>query len=52
VCTHPDARGETPYLRSYASNTPAIRLYESLGFRLRARMHVATIARRPCTLSR
>lgn len=38
-------RGETPYLHAYATNTPAIRLYESLGFRLRREMHVAAIAR-------
>ncbi len=29
------ARGETPFLHAYASNTPAIRLYEALGYRLR-----------------
>ncbi|MFD0258848.1 GNAT family N-acetyltransferase [Kitasatospora indigofera] len=29
------ARGETPFLHAAASNTNAIRLYESLGFRLR-----------------
>jgi predicted GNAT family acetyltransferase len=39
------ARGETPYLHAYASNAPAIALYESLGFRLRCAMHVATVAR-------
>lgn len=38
-------RGETPYLHAYASNTAAIRLYESLGFRVRTAMHVAVIAR-------
>jgi predicted GNAT family acetyltransferase len=38
-------RGETPYLHAYATNTPAIRLYESLGFRLRREMFVATIGR-------
>jgi predicted GNAT family acetyltransferase len=38
-------RGETPYLHAYAKNTPAIRLYESLGFRLRCDVHVAVIAR-------
>jgi predicted GNAT family acetyltransferase len=38
-------RGETPYLHAYASNTAAIQLYESLGFRLRCAMHVAAIAR-------
>jgi predicted GNAT family acetyltransferase len=31
------ARGETPFLHTAASNMPAIRLYESLGFRLRRR---------------
>jgi predicted GNAT family acetyltransferase len=29
------ARGETPFLHAAASNTGAIGLYESLGFRLR-----------------
>lgn len=29
------ARGETPFLHSYASNAAAIGLYESLGFRIR-----------------
>ncbi|MFF4650842.1 GNAT family N-acetyltransferase [Streptomyces sp. NPDC001380] len=29
------ARGETPFLHAAADNTPAIRLYEALGFRLR-----------------
>ena len=38
-------RGETPYLHAYASNTPAIALYASLGFRLRAEMRVAAIVR-------
>ncbi|MEI9963878.1 MAG: GNAT family N-acetyltransferase [Caulobacteraceae bacterium] len=31
------ARGETPFLHVYASNTGAIALYEALGFRLRRR---------------
>lgn len=30
-------RGETPFLHASAANTSAIRLYESLGFRLRRR---------------
>ena len=30
-------RGETPFLHAAASNVNAIRLYESLGFRLRRR---------------
>ena len=32
------ARGETPFLHSYAANTGAIALYESLGFRYRRSM--------------
>lgn len=36
------ARGEVPYLHSYATNASAIRLYESLGFRARRAM-VATL---------
>ena len=39
-------RGETPYLHAYATNAPAIQLYESLGFRLRSAMYVAAIAHR------
>lgn len=31
------ARGETPFMHAVASNVRAIRLYESLGFRIRAR---------------
>jgi predicted GNAT family acetyltransferase len=38
-------RGETPYLHAYATNTAAIQLYESLGFRLRTMMNVAAIAK-------
>jgi predicted GNAT family acetyltransferase len=38
-------RGETPFLHAYASNEAAIRLYESLGFRLRCEVFVAAIAR-------
>lgn len=36
------ARGDTPYLHSYAANAGAIRLYESLGFRPTREM-VATV---------
>jgi predicted GNAT family acetyltransferase len=39
------ARGETPYLAAYATNTPAIRLYESLGFRPRCEVNVVMVAR-------
>ncbi|MER9053435.1 GNAT family N-acetyltransferase [Mesorhizobium sp. M0045] len=39
------ARGEVPYLHAYASNATAIRLYESIGFRLRSTMNVAVVQR-------
>lgn len=35
VAAQIEARGETPILHSYASNTGALKLYESLGFRTR-----------------
>ncbi|HET9990032.1 MAG TPA: GNAT family N-acetyltransferase [Kofleriaceae bacterium] len=38
------ARGDTPYLHAYASNTVAIEIYRSLGFALHRTMHVAAIA--------
>jgi predicted GNAT family acetyltransferase len=37
------ARGDTPFLHSYAHNAHAIRLYESLGFRARRAMMVTII---------
>ncbi|AZO40411.1 MULTISPECIES: GNAT family N-acetyltransferase [Mesorhizobium] len=39
------ARGEIPYLHAYAANTGAIRLYESIGFRLRSMINVAVVQR-------
>ncbi|WP_380787150.1 GNAT family N-acetyltransferase [Sphingomonas sp. R86521] len=39
-------RGEVPFLTSYVTNTGAIALYESLGFRTRREMTFATIERR------
>jgi ribosomal protein S18 acetylase RimI-like enzyme len=39
------ARGDTPFLHSYAANTDANRLYEKLGFRLRREMIVTVLGR-------
>ena len=39
------ARGETPFLHSYADNAGAIALYESLGFRIRREVHVLMIVK-------
>lgn len=39
------ARGERPFLHSYADNAGAIGLYQSLGFRIRREVHVLVIAR-------
>lgn len=38
------ARGDRPFLHCYAWNTGAIRLYEALGFRIRARMALTILA--------
>jgi len=39
------ARGETPFLHAFANNTPAITLYETLGFRLRTTVQLTVVAR-------
>ena len=39
------ARGETPFLHSYAHNTGAIALYQSLGFSLRQKMIMTLLTR-------
>jgi predicted GNAT family acetyltransferase len=39
------ARGDTPFLHSYAANAGAIRLYETLGFRPTREMHLTMLAR-------
>lgn len=45
VCARILERGETPFLHSYAHNESAIGLYESLGFRTRATIHLTVLAR-------
>lgn len=39
------ARGETPFLHSYAANEGAIRLYQSLGFEIRSEMMAMVLER-------
>lgn len=39
------AAGETPFLHAYASNTGAIALYETLGFRIRRQMAVTVLVK-------
>ena len=39
------ARSEQPYLHAYATNTGAIGLYASIGFRLRSTMNIAVVSR-------
>jgi predicted GNAT family acetyltransferase len=39
------ARGDTPFLHAWASNTAAISLYASMGFRLRTELNVAVLTR-------
>ncbi|MDX8501065.1 GNAT family N-acetyltransferase [Mesorhizobium sp. VK4C] len=39
------ARGEVPYLHAYDSNVAAVRLYESIGFRLRTALNMAVVQR-------
>lgn len=45
VMSRISARGETPFLHSYASNAGAIALYESLGFRYRRSMQFRVLGR-------
>lgn len=39
------ARGERPFLHVYPHNTPAIRIYEQLGYRVRAQMNLTLMTR-------
>ncbi|MGA8261240.1 MAG: GNAT family N-acetyltransferase [Arenicellales bacterium] len=36
-------RGETPFLHAWTTNTPAIRLYETIGFEVRAELNAAMV---------
>lgn len=45
VATQILKRGETPMLHAFANNTPAIRLYKSLGFELRTSVTVTMLSR-------
>ena len=45
VCERMLARGDMPFLHSYAHNESAIGLYESLGFRYRATIHLTVLTR-------
>lgn len=45
VAARIQARGEQPFLHAWETNTPAIALYESLGFRVRAKVNVAVLER-------
>jgi predicted GNAT family acetyltransferase len=44
VATQIIKRGETPILHAYASNTAAVNLYESLGFKLRCHVTVTVLS--------
>jgi predicted GNAT family acetyltransferase len=37
------ANGKTPFLHTYAANSPAISLYESMGFAVRRRVHIVRL---------
>lgn len=44
VAGHIFAKGDQPYLHAYATNTAAIALYETIGFKLRSPMNAAMVA--------
>jgi ribosomal protein S18 acetylase RimI-like enzyme len=46
VAARISARGETPFLHSYADNAGAIALYEALGFRIRMAMTLTVLVRK------
>ncbi len=45
VAARIQARGEQPFLHAWETNTPAIALYETLGFRVRTKVNVAVLER-------
>ena len=45
VAAHIESRGERPFLHAWKTNRPAISLYESLGFAIRAEVDVKVLAR-------
>lgn len=45
VAARIQARGQRPFLHAWETNTTAIRLYETLGFRLRTKVNVAVLER-------
>lgn len=45
VAAHIEARGERPFLHAWKTNVPAISLYESLGFEIRAEVAVQVLER-------
>lgn len=47
VAARIEARGDRPFLHSWKTNLPAITLYRSLGFELRAEVDVAVLERSP-----
>lgn len=47
VAAHIESRGDRPFLHAWKSNQPAISLYESLGFEIRAEVDVKVLERTP-----
>ena len=45
VAAHIESRGERPFLHAWKDNRPAISLYESLGFEIRAEVDVKVLGR-------
>jgi predicted GNAT family acetyltransferase len=45
VAAHIQASGATPFLHAWVSNMPAIRLYEALGFSIRAELQITVLER-------